>query len=104
MMHFLQILTYARALTEDQLNNAKIGDVINWLDTWGVGIATGLATLMIIYAGYIYMASQGNQDSQKTAKELIIAALSGLALVILAKLILVDIVGINYQTNLPTIN
>lgn len=55
---------------------------------WSIGIAGSLAIIMLIYAGYLYVTSMGNPDQINSAKEIIIGALSGLALLILASLIL----------------
>ena len=58
------------------------------LYAWSIGIAGSLAIIMLIYAGYLYVVSMGNTDQINSAKEIIIGALSGLALLILASLIL----------------
>lgn len=57
-----------------------------------VGVA--LATLMLIYAGYKYMTSQGNPTAVNEAKDIIIGSLSGLALLFLTTLLL-SILGIS---------
>lgn len=51
-----------------------------------VGIV--LTTLMIIYAGYKYMTSQGNPTALNEAKDIIIGSLSGFALLLVVYLIL----------------
>lgn len=77
---------------EEQLKNAQtVGDYITALYPWVLGVCVSLATLIVIYAGYLYVTSQGNPESTKTAKELIIGALLGLALIILAGVILKNI-------------
>lgn len=58
------------------------------LYVWSIGIAGSLAIIMLIYAGYLYVTSMGNPDQINSAKEIIIGALSGLLLLILASLIL----------------
>ncbi|MCL5795623.1 MAG: hypothetical protein M1338_04705 [Patescibacteria group bacterium] len=58
------------------------------LYVWSIGIAGSLAIIMLIYAGYLYVTSMGNPDNINSAKEIIIGALSGLLLLILASLIL----------------
>lgn len=47
-----------------------------------------LTTLMIIYAGYKYMTSQGNPTALNEAKDIIIGSLSGFAMLLLIYLIL----------------
>jgi hypothetical protein len=58
------------------------------LYAWSIGIAGSLAIIMLIFAGYLYVTSMGNSDQINSAKEIIVGALSGLALLILASLIL----------------
>jgi len=98
-MSLLPLIKIAHALTEQELQNQnlKVGDFVTLLYKWVIlGIGPALAILVMIYAGYVYMTSQGNPDSIKTAKDLIIGALVGLALIILAGVILRNVVGITY--------
>jgi len=92
------LIKIARALTEEELRTSgSVGSYVTLLYKWVIlGIGPALAMLVMIYAGYIYMTSQGNPDSLKTAKDLIIGALVGLALIILAGVILRNLVGISY--------
>lgn len=65
---------------------------------WGVGIGGGIAFLLILYAGFQIITSQGVPEKIKAGRELITAALSGLLLIIFAVFILefigVDILGL----------
>lgn len=54
---------------------------------WSIGIAGLLAIIMLMYAGYEYATSLGNPEQINTAKEIIVGALAGLALLIIAALI-----------------
>jgi len=84
------------ALTEEKIKNIhKIGDLVTILYKWAIPLGSALAALVIIYAGYLYATSQGNPDSVKMAKDLIIGALVGLALIILAGVILRNVIGLN---------
>ena len=47
-----------------------------------------LTTLMIIYAGFKYMTSQGNPSAINEAKDIIIGSLSGFALLLVIYLVL----------------
>lgn len=81
--------------TESELAGSKnIGDYISALYAWVIPTSVALAGLVMIYAGFIYMTSQGNPDSTKQAKDLIIGALVGLGLIILAGVILKNVIGI----------
>lgn len=57
------------------------------LYAWALGVAIAIATLIIVYAGIMYVTSGGNPDSIKNAKQWIYGALISLALIILSKLI-----------------
>lgn len=54
---------------------------------WAVEISGGLAIIVIIYAGYLYVTSAGNVEQTNKAKEYIVGALSGLVFLVLAGLI-----------------
>lgn len=53
-----------------------------------IGVAVVLAAIMCSWAGYIYLTSGGDPSRQTHARELIIGALSGLALLLLASTVL----------------
>lgn len=83
-------------VNENTLRDAKdVGEYITLLYRWGIPLCISLAVLVLIYAGYLYATSGGNPDSLKQAKDLIIGALVGLALVILAGVILRNVIGVN---------
>ncbi len=83
-------------IDEGDLRTAgSVGNYITLLYKWVLGTGTAVAILIVIYAGYLYATSQGNPDSTKTAKDLIIGVLVGLALIILAGVILNNVVGVN---------
>ena len=87
-------ITRVYADTESDLRGAgNIGNYITILYKWVIPFAGGLGVLVLIYAGYLYATSQGNPDSINRAKELIIGALTGLALIILSGIILKNFIG-----------
>lgn len=98
-MNFLLLIGRAFAqeskISEDFLENktTTVGSLVTELYKWAIPLGTALAVLVMIYAGYIYITSQGNPDSVKTAKDLIIGALVGLALIILAGVIMRNVIG-----------
>lgn len=63
--------------------NALIEKIINIISII-VGI---IAVIMIIYAGFRYITSAGNQESVQTAKKTLIYAIIGLVIVALAQII-----------------
>ena len=74
--------------------NAFMGDVLKW----AVGVGGGIAFLLILYAAFIIMTSQGNPERLKAGQELLTSAISGLILLIFSIFVLnfigVDILGI----------
>lgn len=96
ILSFIQVVSAADPVTEEDLSKAKdIGAYVTLLYQWAIPFGSGLAVLVIIYAGYLYATSGGNPDSLKQAKDLIIGALVGLALIILAGIILKNVIGVN---------
>ena len=60
---------------------------------WAIGIAGGIAFLLIVYAGFVIMTSSGNPDRLKAGQELLTSAISGLILLVLSVFIL-DLIGV----------
>ncbi len=61
-----------------------------------IGLAVVLASIVSTYAGYLFLTSGGDPAKQTHARELIVGALSGLALLILAATVL-RFIGIGNQ-------
>ena len=66
---------------------------------WGLGIAGGVALILIVYAGFLIITSSGVPRRTQAGKELLTAAFSGLFLVIFSAFILrfigQDVLNIN---------
>jgi len=60
---------------------------------WAIGIAGGIAFLLIVYAGFMVMTSSGNPERLKAGQELLTSAVSGLVLLILSVFIL-SLIGV----------
>lgn len=63
-------------------------DYIIAIFTFALRAGAILTVLMITYAGFKYMTSQGNQSAVNEAKDIIIGSLSGFAMLLLIYLIL----------------
>lgn len=65
---------------------------------WGVGVGSGFAFLLIVYAGFMIMSSAGNPERLKAGQELLTSAISGLVLLVFSIFVLnfigVDILGL----------
>lgn len=73
-------------------------DLIGFILNWAIGVAGGIAFLLIIYGGFQVMTSSGDPQRLKAGQELLTAAISGLVMLIFSVFILrvigVDILGI----------
>lgn len=77
----------AQVITEfGPVNN--IIDYVNQILKWLLPLIGGLGVLMIIYAGYLYITSQGNPEATGKAKDIIIGVITGIFLLFLIKIIL----------------
>lgn len=68
-------------------------DFLIFILRWALGIAGGIAFLLIVYAGFLVMTSGGDKQKLQAGKELLTAAVSGLLLLIFSVFIL-DLVGL----------
>lgn len=87
------IQTALGCIPTDNTNN-----FVGWFLKWALGIAGGVAFILMIMAGFQIMTGGGNPDKVQGGRELLNAAISGLVLIIfsifLLKLIGVDILGL----------
>lgn len=89
------LLAQGTAVQTDIGEFSNIGGYVSALfNTWAMPIITGLAVLMFIYAGYLYMTSQGNQEQISLAKEIIIGVIAGVLLLFTAWILLNNVIGI----------
>jgi len=58
-----------------------INNIINWMFTFAIPIAV----IMLMYAGFLYITSSGNKKQVEQAGKILMYALVGLAVIILAK-------------------
>ncbi len=65
----------------------------NFLLKWGIGVGSGIAFLLILYAGFMIMTSAGNPERLKAGQELLTSAISGVLLLIFSIFIL-NFIGI----------
>ncbi len=68
---------------------AFLGDLLRW----AVGVGSGIAFLLIVYAGFMIMTSSGNPERLKAGQELLTSALSGLVLLVFSIFIL-NLIGV----------
>ncbi len=69
-------------------NYKSFMEYMGTLFSFALKLGAALTALMIIYAGYKYLTSQGNTSATGEAKEIIIGSLSGFAMLLLIYLLL----------------
>lgn len=62
----------------------EIGEAIARVIKIALSLLGAIFIILIIYAGFMWMTSGGNEEKIKKAKETIIAAIIGLAIIVLA--------------------
>ncbi len=77
-------------------NYESFMDYMASLFSFALKLGAALTALMIIYAGYKYLTSQGNTSATGEAKEIIIGSLSGFAMLLLIYLLL-NVLGFETQ-------
>lgn len=86
---------------ESAIGCIPVGDTnsfMGWILGWAIGVGGGIAFLLIVYASFMVMTSQGVPDRLKAGQELLTSAISGLIMLIFSVFILnfigIDILGI----------
>jgi len=72
----------------------NFGVYLSSIMTWVTRIAGGIALLMFIYAGYLYLTSRGDTSQIEEAKNIIIGVIVGILLLFTAEILLQNVVGI----------
>jgi len=78
---------------------SNTSEFISFLLGWGVGIAGGIAFILIVTAAIMILTSAGNPQKIQAGKELLTAAISGLMLIVLGTFVL-EFVGVDIL-NIP---
>ena len=68
-------------------------EFVKWFLGWAIGIASGIAFLLIIFAGFKIMTASGNPEKLQDGRELLIAAISGLILIVFS-VFLLKLIGV----------
>jgi hypothetical protein len=72
---------------------------VNFVLGWSIGIAGGIAFILIVYSAFLIITSGGNPQRLQAGKELLTAAVSGLLLLLFGAYIL-RLIGVNIL-NIP---
>lgn len=101
----LKLISDPTCMNGDGINTAigcipvnNVNNFTGWILGWAIGIGGGIAFLLIVYASFMTITSQGNPERLKAGQELLTSAISGLILLIFSVFILkfigVDILGL----------
>lgn len=63
-------------------------ELIRSVTLWVLGITGAVAVLFIIYGGFRYITASGNQTNMQAAKDILIKAIIGLVIVLVAYVII----------------
>jgi len=74
----------------------NFGEYASLVIQWATPVIGLFATIMVIYAGYVYMTSQGNPEQVNTAKDILIGVIAGIILLFTAEIILKNVIGAKY--------
>lgn len=80
---------------------ATLGENIQRIYKESIGLMLLLAFLVLVYVGYRYVTSLGNPEATKDAKDWAVAAVSGIALLLLIPLIM-EALGVTSNSNVTT--
>ncbi len=69
-------------------------DLLGWIIKLGMGLAGGIAFLLILFGGLQIMTSAGNPEQLNAGRELVSSAITGLILIIFS-IFLLSFIGIN---------
>ena len=90
---------------ENPLKFGSVGELINQIADFIIIVALPIATIMIIYAAFLFITAGGSEERVKKARQVIILAVVGIAILLIAKgaaLVIKDVLGVNPSpTNSP---
>lgn len=76
----------------------EFGGLLEKFFGFGIGIAGGIAFLLILFGGFQILTSAGNPEQLSAGRELVVSAISGLLMIIFSVFLLgiigVDILGL----------
>ena len=89
LFFYLMIAAVAASAATITIDNPLVsGDIPTLIDkiaTWLLGIGTVLATIVVLWAAFLFMTSGGNKDRVTQARQTLWYAVIGLTVLLLAK-------------------
>lgn len=80
-------------ITTDFGPASNFGQYLGIFFKWAIPLSGSLCVLVFVYAGYLYMTSQGNQERITSAKDWIMGAILGILLLFTAYALLKNVIG-----------
>jgi len=74
----------------------NFGEYASLVIQWATPVIGLFALIMVIYAGYVYMTSQGNPEQVNLAKDILIGVIAGVILLFTAEILLKNVIGAKY--------
>ena len=75
----------AQVTIDNPLVSGDIPTLIDKIATWLLGIGTVLATIVVLWAAFLFMTSGGNKDRVTRARQTLWYAIIGIVVLLLAK-------------------
>lgn len=69
-------------------NEGSVTDLFYQIIQWALAIAFIVAVIILIYGGFLYITSAGNQDTATKGKNAIVNALIGIVVIVLSYMII----------------
>lgn len=91
---FADAVSQGLAVTTNNSTSADFGTVITKVTGWIGGIGGVIVFFYLIYGGFMYMTAAGNPDSAKKGGQIIVNAVIGLIILVLAYAITRGIVSL----------
>ncbi len=67
--------------------STDIASIFKLVINWALAISFIAAVIILIYGGFVYITSAGNQDTAKTGKQAVFNALIGIVIIVLSYVI-----------------
>jgi len=90
---FLVVPNIVLAISADRPDAEQLNNLFKTLITYIRIIGYGAAVAAIIYAGILYFTAYGNEERPRQAKNIIIGAIIGIIIILLAQTIVLTILG-----------
>jgi hypothetical protein len=87
-------LIYAQRTAQTELGTvSNFGDFLKLVFDWAIPITGSIAVIMFVYAGYLYMTSQGDTGKIGEAKEIIVGVIVGVMLLFTIGILMKNVIG-----------